>query len=70
MAGLAGGLKMPLKKHAEPVGGGLLPMAVGQVLMHSLTRPHRGQAPSHIWLELLPLNPVFAWMSLRDTHVN
>ncbi len=29
------------------VGGGLPPMAVCQSLMHPLTGPHRGQAPSH-----------------------
>jgi hypothetical protein len=30
------------------VGGGLLPIAVGQLEMHLLTHCHRGQAPSHI----------------------
>jgi len=30
------------------VGGGLLPMAVGQLQVYQLTHPHREQAPSHI----------------------
>ncbi len=30
------------------VGGGLPPMAVGQLKICQLTLPHRGQAPSHI----------------------
>ena len=30
------------------VGGGLLPMAVGQLQIYQLTHPHREQAPSHI----------------------
>ncbi|PIB56124.1 hypothetical protein AOA61_11730 [Pseudomonas sp. 2995-1] len=32
----------------QTVGGGLLPMAVGQSQLHQLTHPHREQAPSHI----------------------
>ncbi len=36
----------------QTVGGGLLPIAVGQSQLHQLTHPHREQAPSHIWTEL------------------
>ncbi|PIB51884.1 hypothetical protein AOA61_25965, partial [Pseudomonas sp. 2995-1] len=35
----------------QTVGGGLLPIAVGQSQLHQLTHPHREQAPSHIWTE-------------------
>ncbi|TWR69638.1 hypothetical protein FIV40_17955 [Pseudomonas marginalis] len=28
----------------------LPPIAVGQYQIHQLTLPHRGQAPSHIWI--------------------
>ncbi|MFJ2680875.1 hypothetical protein, partial [Pseudomonas sivasensis] len=35
----------------QTVGGGLLPMAVGQSQLHQLTHPHREQAPSHSWTE-------------------
>jgi hypothetical protein len=36
----------------QTVGGGLLPIAVGQSQLHQLKHPHREQAPSHIWTEL------------------
>ncbi|AZF28194.1 hypothetical protein C4J90_4048 [Pseudomonas sp. R2-60-08W] len=32
------------------VGGGLLPIAVGQLIQLSLTCRYREQAPSHIWI--------------------
>ncbi|QDH65911.1 hypothetical protein FKZ69_18405 [Pseudomonas azotoformans] len=34
------------------VGGGLPPIAVSQSTQVSLTHPHRGQAPSHIWISI------------------
>ena len=27
-------------------------MAVGQLQIYQLTHPHRGQAPSHIWISM------------------
>ncbi|TKJ70726.1 hypothetical protein FIV41_23450 [Pseudomonas marginalis] len=30
----------------------LPPIAVGQYQIHQLTLPHRGQAPSHIWISI------------------